>query len=778
MNNMEMITVNERSNIWKKIKMKREYLEELSNALGDNRFEQIHTLRVLLKGDENPVVVNAGDFLDFATQLLYRGESTTIYGAADQSSEVFKNEYYRAYNAFTEIRGTITEKDVYPESAREDFCKSIWDDCLEKESMDDYEKFFTAITDLLKIDKKIYKRRDLIKAKDSIAKSLSYICTTEQLTSYEERCNELFNQEDIDLKETEKFLKDVQLLILEDWKTVTTSIADFVPGEPFRFICHSTSSRKFTDDFRSRYVSTSLLTEEFTETYHSGCGFIFEPNNIVGASGKDMYAINIADNEGGLINSSSLPPISSLAEIIDSCRAQREENQKDNKNNKIYSEVVIDGFNPSSIFCITDGSMQLNENYKHALEIKKYFPQLKIIEIDLTLYKEYSELTNCRDTLIKSIEREIDPEYYKKPDINCDLYELFWQKYLSLKKQKDYKESDIIDLYRENKEILGFAMDIEKLFSGKYDPFTIRYTLLKNPKFNIEAILNGNFDKWNLMGLKRELENCASNDLLNRIFSNIGIFINLLNQVNITDELVTIFKGTKPVTFTSMIGILGQNLHNRKNELTANKNQMISDKDSLEIAINKREIKYQRNNRYRGIIDNEYFYTIAMSDRDFETSKIDCISIEEQEIEYKKAGLETELSQKQKLKEGYSKHRFLNYFKLRGINMDIKELENRIAAIVGILDEKGSQKKTIQKIITELDLRFKETFGYDIYEYSALLDEANSNFIYGFDTIHDFEISTLRMKLSAIEEKLLEIKLEERNLDDNIELIEPIRKVG
>lgn len=180
-------------------------------------------------------------------------------------------------------------------------------------------------------------------------------------------------------------------LFLESWKNYTTKIEDYVPGEPFKFLCHSVSEVFKSRKFASRFVSSSLITNLLMDVFNEGFGFIIEPINIVVAGAEDMYVNNDADSledifslrvRYGKKEKWHIPIINAPEKILNDCYKRLKSN---GKSEKVYSEIVTDGFKPLGIFCITDGSKN-HENYCRALELKKVFPELEIIEIDKTLY--------------------------------------------------------------------------------------------------------------------------------------------------------------------------------------------------------------------------------------------------------------------------------------------------------------------------------------------------------------------------------------------------------
>ena len=88
----------------------------------------------------------------------------------------------------------------------------------------------------------IAKKRDLERAKETVLDSLSYIIDNEKILEYEKEYDCLLEQYPTDLKRIENYLRELQKIILEDWKVGTTRIEDYTPGDKFRFVGHSTDA--------------------------------------------------------------------------------------------------------------------------------------------------------------------------------------------------------------------------------------------------------------------------------------------------------------------------------------------------------------------------------------------------------------------------------------------------------------------------------------------------------------------------------------------------------
>ena len=343
---------------------------------------------------------------------------------------VLKNEFKKYENKFIKIRGNYFElfKEIEEDieeiniKGTEEFCKEY----IETKEKKDIQNLLEIIYNLSKISLKIIQINELEKEKKEIIKSLKYILTDEEINKYEIDLELLFKK--LDIEKIKDYLIGLQKIIIEDFKTKITNIEDYKKGDYFRLLCNSVNYTHYDEKRQKNYTSASLLTPAHTNTYRSGFGFIMKPDNIICASKEDIHTDITAQNSESTIDS-IIPRIDSIEKIEDEC--------------KDYSEILLEGFNPIGIFCLTDGSKTLNLNYLKAQELQKSFPNLKIIDIDLTLYKE--DLTEIRNSLINHINAYLG----RFEEVKYDKYEDFFQKYLELKKEKSLTEEEILSLFNK-----------------------------------------------------------------------------------------------------------------------------------------------------------------------------------------------------------------------------------------------------------------------------------------------------------------------------------------
>ena len=381
------------------------------------------------------------EFLDFLELIIIKIERTlyTVNQIKEDVSSLnndILNNHEKLLNNFISIRGNYLE--LFNELNDEDYASNIKSDedfslniINDKKSLD---ILLNTIIKLFETSNYILKLRDLYIEYKEIIESLKYISNSKEIEEYKSVVNNYLNENPIDLEKLKNYLISLQKIILDDFKKEVTDIDSYKEGDYFKFICHSTNNTNWTDENKN-YISASLLTPKHMQTYNSGFGFILSPQNIVSAKASDQFTDNTADSDDDL-NEKYINTVDSIQKIDKEC--------------KTYSEIIIKGFNPIGIFCLTDGSKNLNLNYYKAKRLQKVFPNLKIIQIDLTIYKTKDELIEERNNLINHINVSLGNFY---DEVDYELYEPFWDEYLKMKKERKYSEEDIINLYLKYNEI-------------------------------------------------------------------------------------------------------------------------------------------------------------------------------------------------------------------------------------------------------------------------------------------------------------------------------------
>lgn len=205
------------------------------------------------------------------------------------------------------------------------------------------------------------------------------------------------------------------------------NVIDFKNGQNFNFIVHRvTSGFPDTLDFKTNYVSASLITDKTMGLYggfiEQGLlvdrkGFILKPENIISAQHKDTMTGNRENEVNELFYRQGFAILTPQT-IEQRCLDIAKENSSDQLSEKaqIYSEIVIDGFQPSAIFCITNGEGTLNQDYIIAQrQAEKYgLPLIDINQREYRIKAGLSPLTDIGEiNLTREVIKKIMPNFLK-----------------------------------------------------------------------------------------------------------------------------------------------------------------------------------------------------------------------------------------------------------------------------------------------------------------------------------------------------------------------------
>ncbi len=721
-------------------------------------FSEHHEIHKILATVQPSYEIRLDLFADILEKVVCEGDNSFVYSVADRLpiDDKEKEKYYTAASEYDAIRQLDLEKfrSVFSRDTSS-FVDTLLDQFIDQDGYP-LESFIENIFSLIEENKRLYKIRDYITIKDSIFMSLSFCCSKEVVDSYQEKYEEALKCCDLDALDT--ILKEMQKLIWKNWQEYLTDMSHFQMGGFFAFLGHSTSSSKFDGEFQSRFVSCSLYTPEFTDTYRSGFGFILPPTHIVGAKGKDMYIKNNAKSVEGIADYTSIVQMDAPKKVLADCRSNREENRKNGVAAKVYSEIVVDGFTPIGIFCFSDGSKNLNENYRHAQELKKQFPHLSVVDIDITRYHKDDVLYNI-SILIKQIEYKLTGNYKEYPLAYCSHFIKFWNEFQSLKQKPDYSEEEIIQLYLDNQKLLSWDITNEKLFHGDYSLEEIRYILYHNFLYNIEALLNGNFYLGSFEQLYNRLKSGCDKNSLNAAIPGLGDFIDIFPYVSFTAPLIEKLEGIKPLSFIKMVPILREyEKTNTSNELqTALERQsmLIDQKKELETSLS----RLQQGKKYA---DQEFYYTIASSDIDDKQLEKRKNEEECRRLEEEKDTLSGLLSSQE---QEYSHLAFFHTKKKKVLRDSIQELQSRIASITSKLEYLDTENARLHADISFYRQQFESHVGVDIAKYPELLARAKKF----LEQVDEWD---LQRNLNYIESELVKLESQIATLQQTLKVLE------
>lgn len=322
-----------------------------------------------------------------------------------------------------------------------------------KEDNDELCNFFKDAIEICEKEKESYFKRDLIIEYNNIIEDVKDLCSEDEYNYYAMFLgNSHFNMEDM-----KRVLSLVHEKLKQTWVDGITDVDDYEVGSKFSFLAHSVVSENWNKkdgDFRTPYVSTSLLTDKLWDRVNRPYGFILDSKDIVAASSFDLYTLN-GHSGSSLFLNTSVNPISSKEKVERECILQKQENIKNDNNKKVYSEIVVEGFHPKAIFCQTDGS-KLDRAYNGALELQRTFPDLKIVELDRTFYVDNEKRNEIFNKMLENLSEITHIAISKTSD-----YEPMFIDFMLAKKEKKYNPSDLIDTYK------NISLDREIINKGR-----------------------------------------------------------------------------------------------------------------------------------------------------------------------------------------------------------------------------------------------------------------------------------------------------------------------
>lgn len=759
---MELISKDNKRNYFR---VTSDYAIRLKKALGNNYNSDLLS-RKLHASKEGYIDIEVSEFINILEVLIYHTDLLIDDNYYESISGPYLDSFKEQLNKYRSIRGHVKSATSTTEYGKWILSEKWVKEAVINGKIKTLEQNIEKMLTLNEVISLITKKRDLERAKQSVLDSLSYILDENRISEIEKQYNDLLEQYPTDLKRIEDYLRNLQKIILDDWRVGTTKLEDYKPGDKFRFVGHSTNQEKFDGEFSSRLVSCSLFTEEFTDTYRSGVGFLFEPVNIIGADGEDMYVDNYTDSDDNILVSTSIPPISSIGKVLSKLKHNKEKQKEEGKTGSVYSEVIIEGFNPIGIFCFTLGEKELSFNYQSALKLQQQFPHLPIIEIDLTLYKSLEELETYKKRLVYEVEKRLNPSALTRDKFYYDLYQLFWEEYLELKKKEDLNENKIIDLYEKNQYLIGLRLDVKDLFSDKYSLKEIKFALLNNPLFGLNRMEYGAFTAHDLECLYNELIDYIHDPRIEQAVPGMRELIKLLSKTNLNEEQLLALRSQIPVTIAKINEMLQFNLSNKLTEIKSDIDILMERRVSLTSSLTEKEKMLDEQTKYRRIIDQESFYTLVNYDYRDTKGKLDIAQLEQARLEEEYEAERQNASKVQESQKLLSQHRIKNFMKLRHLSVELSAFNFKMSKI---LTMKGVYDETVSSIKQELEFifnSFKEHTGIEFLEYPEVLAKAHENYSCLDEVSLPYEISELREQIEKINQQLETLLKESQAIEE------------
>lgn len=245
------------------------------------------------------------------------------------------------------------------------------------------------------------------------------------------------------------------------WNDYLTDIDD-TKGSEFRWVVHNLTKGELEGDFRDKYMSTSLITNNAMGVYgNARYGLIIKPKHIISASYKDTYTLNTRKDEEDIFN--VRPPLMLPQEIEDICVIQTIEANGEMLNyskDSIYSEMVIDEYEIQGVYYISNGEQELAKDYNRAKKVAEE-RGLPLRERDISKYREEHGLEPiakedrvafCKNILWKCCDgdKELQNLYGKYGDkFANNNFQEFYEKYIELKKTEEFSKSSILRTFAE-----------------------------------------------------------------------------------------------------------------------------------------------------------------------------------------------------------------------------------------------------------------------------------------------------------------------------------------
>ncbi len=775
-------------------KINNQMLEVLCKLLSRDTYMR-GELRAFTQNSQEPYEIPYPVFFELIDNICSRSDTILSLGAERFERMNWLEKYTEQYNDALEQYGEFRKG----EEDHKYFTTNLFSDEAKMKT------FINLTFNLEQESKRLCIVRDLNNAKDDIAKNLSYFLDENTVQEYNDKYNEALNTNNID--EMKRILDSAQTLILNHWKEYVTSIENFKQGDNFKFICHSTDRINFNSEFYTRYVSTSLLSEKLMDTFREGFGFVFAPENIVGACSEDMYVYNGSDNEDNLLFYSTLKQIDAPERLIEECVELKKQNKENGNKQKVYNEVVIDGFKPIAIFCLTEGAKDLNHNYRYAHKLQEKFPNLKIIEIDTTYYKTDEDLFDAKKELMTAASERILERrlYYQSMSISeqfnarnvtneqVDRNEIFWTKFLELKKTGNYTEDDIVNLYSHVKEMNSFFLDVKTL--DQYDDIELASILKNNYSIGTKTIFNKDLSIRDLERVYNKFKEYGNIDRLDRVMPGIKAFIELFEKKMFTDEIIAemykISSYEPLIEYAKMSGIEKENIEETDQPIEEVNTQPEEDNRSEELLKQAQKYideitKYQKSkqensalideyNKCQKVCDFEYFYELCIMDIDWEKSN----RLKNKEaFRYFESLEKSDSIKKIELEQKLQKLKKIHIIKIR-------KLKKQLALVNSELQENATKKQRaledvndINGKIDEIRNKLEQKTGVLFEEYKEKLEQAQTRMseINKIDLsfkniILDYNITDAQRELKIVEEELaqLGIDLESYMLSKDIE---------
>ncbi len=449
------------------------------------------------------------------TEIMNDAHRTRTMLEPEEDSE-FREEIEEAFARYDKI--------PKPEHLEE---YGFYDGVYNEMELDDIYYNMQIAFELRGLDNKYYGCRDLRNIAQTVINSIDGIKkyqielqpeAKEELQRIHEELRTLLSAEKTDIQGIQERIELYNGHATNIWNDYLTDIDD-APNSQYRWVIHNLTKGELEGDFRNKYMSTSLMTNNAMGRYgNSDYGLIIKPKHIVCASYRDTYTLNTRDDEENLFN--IRPPLMLPQEIEDICIQQTIEENGEMLNYEtipIYSELVVDEFEIEGVYYISYGEHELARDYERAKKVADE-RGLPLIERDISKYRaehglepmtDKAKMNLCRNILWKCCagDRELEQAYsqFANGFIKSNFKD-FYEKFMQLKENPEFSKEDILrafaDVTRGDIDFGKISQNIDKMY------------LSEEQKEIIQAMQEyGLTDIKDVQTLQQRLEKCISDGI-------------------------------------------------------------------------------------------------------------------------------------------------------------------------------------------------------------------------------------------------------------------------
>lgn len=421
------------------------------------------------------------------TEIMNDAHRTRTMLEPEEDSE-FKEEIEEAFSRYDKI--------PKPEHLEE---YGFYDGVYNNMELDDIYSNMQIAFELRELDNKYYGCRDLRNIAETVINSIDGIEkyqielkteTKEELQRIQEELKTLLDAEKTDIQGIQERIELYNGHATNIWNDYLTNIDD-VENSQYRWVIHNLTKGELEGDFRNKYMSTSLMTNNAMGRYgNSDYGLVIKPKHIISASYRDTYTLNTRNDEENLFN--IRPPLMLPQEIEDICIQQTIEENGEMLNYEttpVYSELVVDEFEIEGVYYISYGEQELAKDYERAKKVADE-RGLPLIERDISRYRaehglepmtDKAKMNLCRNILWKCCagDRELEQAYSKfaKGFIKSNFKD-FYEKFMQLKENPEFSKEDVLrafaDVARGDIDFGKISQNIDEMYLSEEQKETIR----------------------------------------------------------------------------------------------------------------------------------------------------------------------------------------------------------------------------------------------------------------------------------------------------------------